>query len=101
MKRRRRLLLDAAYQRTLDLITERKTEVEKVAHLLLETKTITYDDIIDLIGPRPYVSEAYQEYVIKKHLKKKEEESEDLKDEEEVTPVDGLGGLTPGFALKV
>ena len=101
------MLLDAAYQRTLDLITERKTEVEKVAHLLLEKETITHDDIIDLIGPRPYVNEAYQEYVSKKHLKKKEEESEDLKeeeekqDEEEVTPVDGPGGLTPGLAFKV
>ncbi len=103
-------IVDAAYQRTLDLITEKKTEVEKVAHLLLEKETITHDDIIDLIGPRPFVNEAYQEYVSKKHLNKKEDDTEETEEdveqqeeveEEDSSSVNGPGGLTPGLAFKV
>merc|ERR1712038_2125143 len=97
-------IVDAAYDRTLELISEKKTEVEKVAHLLLEKETITHDDIIDLIGPRPYSNEAYQEYVSKKHLKKNEEssdedaaEEEEEAEEEEATPMNGPGGLNPGL----
>ena len=104
-------IVDAAYDRTVELIREKKTEVEKVAHLLLEKETITHDDIIDLIGPRPYVNEAYQEYVSKKHLKKdegdatndedtQEEEPEEEEQEEESTPINGPGGLNPGLAFK-
>jgi AFG3 family protein len=100
-------IVDAAYQRTVDLITERKEEVEKVALLLLDKETITHDDIIDLIGPRPFVNEAYQEYVSKKHLKKDTELSEeDLSSEksedelDEPNEMNGPGGLTPGLAFK-
>jgi len=49
-----RQIVEAAYQRTLDLITEKKDEVEMVANLLLDKETITHDDIIDLIGARPF-----------------------------------------------
>lgn len=100
-------IVDAAYQRTVDLITEKKEEVEKVALLLLDKETITHDDIIDLIGPRPFVNEAYQEYVSKKHLKKDTELSEeDLSSEksedelDEPNEMNGPGGLTPGLAFK-
>jgi AFG3 family protein len=100
-------IVDAAYQRTLDLISEKKSEVEQVAQLLLEKETITHDDIIDLIGPRPYVNEAYQEYVSKKHLKQEEdvdteseENEEKEEDDEEASSADGPGGLTPGLAFK-
>merc|ERR1711935_1277997 len=59
-----RAMVDAAYQRTVELIRERKEEVEKVANLLLEKETITHDDMIELIGERPFDGDAqYQEYV--------------------------------------
>lgn len=99
-------IVDAAYERTLALITEKKAEVEKVAQLLLEKETITHDDIVDLIGPRPYVNEAYQEYVSKKHFKKQKEEKIDVdedveKQEEETNSFNGPGSLNPGLAFKV
>lgn len=57
-------IVDDAYQRTLDLLMERKEEVEKVANLLLEKETITHDDIVELVGERPFAGNpAYDEFV--------------------------------------
>eukprot|EP00980_Cylindrotheca_fusiformis_P004534 scaffold961_cov122-Cylindrotheca_fusiformis.AAC.42 len=57
-------IVDEAYQRTLNLLAERKDEVEKVATMLLEKETITHDDVYDLIGARPYAGNAeYDEFV--------------------------------------
>lgn len=59
-----RYIVDEAYLRTVALIRKHKDETEKVATMLLEKETITHDDILDLVGPRPFVSNsAYQEYV--------------------------------------
>ena len=78
----------------------------KVANLLLEKETITHDDIIDLVGPRPSTDEAYQEYVSKRFVKKeKVEESaaeEEEANEDESNNTDNTpGGFTPGLAFKV
>lgn len=97
-----RIIVDAAYQRTLDLLREKKPELQKVAELLLETETITHDDIYDLIGPRPFEGDAnYDEYVSKRGLKKKEKEQEEpaeelVSDEVKEDEREG-GGLTPGL----
>jgi len=57
-------IVDAAYERTLDLLREKKSEVEKVANMLLEKETINHDDIVDLIGPRPFTGdEVYKDFV--------------------------------------
>ncbi|KAL7570534.1 hypothetical protein ACA910_004307 [Epithemia clementina (nom. ined.)] len=94
-----RAMVDEAYQRTVQLITERKEEVAKVAQLLRERETITHDDIVDLIGPRKYPGDkAYQEYVSRKHLdhKKDEEETNDDDSTEDSQPLPN-DGLTPGL----
>ena len=92
-----RRLVDAAYERTLKLIRKRKTDVEKVANLLLAKETITHDDMIDTIGDRPFPGDtAYQEYVsnrVRKDEKTKDPMEEEK--EEEETPL--VGGLTPGL----
>jgi len=76
-------IVDQAYQRTLNLLMERKDELTKVATMLLEKETITHDDVIDLIGPRPFKSDSqYDEYVSRR---RKEE------------PIDSEP-LTPGLA---
>jgi len=107
-------IVDEAYQRTLDLIKEKKEEVEKVATLLLDKETITHDDIIDLIGPRPFSGhDAYNEYVTQRHGVTKEEDGDtdetvvDGGEEETLTTgtdnggsSGGSGGLTPGLACK-
>jgi AFG3 family protein len=98
-----RRIVDEAYEKTVTLITEKKEEVEKVANLLLDKETITHDDIIDLVGARPFSNEAYQEYVSKRFVKKEEETVEDNKDatkEEESNTENPAGGLTPGLAFK-
>ena len=95
-------IVDEAYQRTLDLITEKKEEVEKVALFLLEKETITHDDIVDCIGPRPFEGDSqYQEYVSKRHMKVDQDVmAEDAAEEEVNDEEGGTGGLTPGLAFK-
>ena len=95
-------IVDEAYQRTLDLITEKKEEVEKVALFLLEKETITHDDIVDCIGPRPFEGDSqYQEYVSKRQMKVDQDVmAEDAAEEEVNDEEGGTGGLIPGLAFK-
>jgi len=100
-----RRIVDEAYEKTLNLITEKKEEVEKIAKFLLEAETITHDDVVDCIGPRPFEGDdAYKEYVSKRSKKNEEEsgtEQEEKKEEEEVEDIGGgTGGLTPGLAFR-
>lgn len=47
-------IIDEAYQRTLDLLTEKKGEVEKLAKELLEKEVLHKSDVETLIGKRPF-----------------------------------------------
>jgi AFG3 family protein len=80
-------IVDAAYLRTLDLLRERKDDVEKLAALLLEKETITHDDMVDLLGERPYHSDpAYNEFIRRKMKtggEKKANEEEAVVDDEQ------------------
>jgi len=96
-------IVDEAYKRTVDLVREKKEEVEKLATLLLEKETITHDDIVDLIGPRPFKGDpAYEEFV----RRRKEFDEEIHKDEDRVEEDDNQtsgnsganGDLSPGMA---
>lgn len=49
-----RKLIDIAYMRTKELLTEKKTEVEKLAKQLLVKEVLFQSDVEDLIGKRPY-----------------------------------------------
>lgn len=99
-----RAIVDAAYQRTVDLIREKKEQVESVAKLLIEKETITHDDMIDLIGHRPFVGDKqYNEYISARHYgnspeEEKETSAETGKKEAEVGENNGENGLTPGLA---
>jgi AFG3 family protein len=101
-----RAIVDAAYQRTIELIRQHKEEVEKVAKLLLEKETITHDDMIDLIGERPFKADAqYQEYVSRRaEIKEKDNKSGGVgetgvvADDDTSNVNDGGNGLTPGLA---
>jgi AFG3 family protein len=88
-------IIDAAYKRTLDLLTEKKEAVEKVANMLLEKETITHDDVVELIGERPFTADpAYAEFIRRKAEKVKVEEDtvveEDEVDEKNDTNDPGL-----------
>ena len=98
-------IVDEAYEATLELMREKKEEVRKVAQLLLDKETITHDDVIDLVGPRPFKgNEDYDQYVSnREHLKRQdaEEKDEEEEQEEEAIPEgNGPNGMTPGLAFR-
>lgn len=47
-------LVDMAYKRTLNLLKDKRDAVDKVATRLLERETIGRDDMIELLGARPF-----------------------------------------------
>jgi AFG3 family protein len=49
-----RQLINVAYERTLQLLTDKKHEVEKLAEALLHREVLFQSDVEDLIGKRPY-----------------------------------------------
>lgn len=49
-----RKLIDKAYARTKNLLTEKKAEVEKLAEALLDKEVLFQSDVEALIGPRPF-----------------------------------------------
>ncbi|KAI0257434.1 peptidase family M41-domain-containing protein [Lactifluus subvellereus] len=50
-----RKMITNAHTRTTQLLTEHRGDVEKVAKLLLEKEVITREDMINLLGKRPFV----------------------------------------------
>jgi AFG3 family protein len=48
-----RKIIDSAYVRVKNLLTEKKTEVELIANELLQKEVLYKDDLVRLIGPRP------------------------------------------------
>lgn len=53
-----RKMINTAYQRTKQLLTEHKADVDKVARRLLEKEILTREDMIDLLGKRPFTNKA-------------------------------------------
>lgn len=49
-----RLLIDECYNKTLELLKEKKAEVEKLAEALLEKEVLFQSDVEVLIGKRPH-----------------------------------------------
>lgn len=86
-------IVDQAYQRTLNLLRDKKDQVAQVAAMLLTKETITHDDILELVGPRPFKGDKQYEQYIKRnqHLKEKE-----MEEPAEVTHENGP--LSPGLA---
>ncbi|XP_034536623.1 AFG3-like protein 1 [Notolabrus celidotus] len=59
-----RLLIDDAFQRTLQLVTDKKDMVEKVAKRLLEKEILDKADMVELLGTRPFHEKSsYEEFV--------------------------------------
>ncbi|KAM3919452.1 mitochondrial inner membrane m-AAA protease component AFG3L1-like [Leptodactylus fuscus] len=59
-----RELINSAYERTVELITQCREQVEKVGKLLLEKEVLEKSDMIDLLGPRPFPEKSsYEEFV--------------------------------------
>lgn len=59
-----RLLIKQAHKRTTDLLVKHKEEVAKVAERLLKNEILSRDDMIELLGPRPFKEKStYEEFV--------------------------------------
>lgn len=57
-------LVSQAMTRTLALLTEHKNDVIKVAERLLEKENLNRDDMIELLGPRPFEEKhTYEQFV--------------------------------------
>lgn len=57
-------LIDRAYARTLKLLEEKREAVEKVAKRLLDRETLNRDDMIELLGERPFKERlTYEEFL--------------------------------------
>jgi AFG3 family protein len=95
-----RTIVDAAYERTLNLLKAKKTELGKVANMLLEKETITHDDVVAMIGDRPFEGDpAYKEFISRRKKDKSEHGEtieEETEDNEDVSAE--AGPLTPGLA---
>lgn len=100
-----RAIVNEAYVRTVNLIKEHREDLEKVAKLLLEKETITHDDMVDLIGQRPFKRDSQYEEYVSSRAQQKIEEMQDAQSDvatdatapEEETDVPP-GGLSPGLA---
>nr|XP_046251229.1 AFG3-like protein 1 isoform X2 [Scatophagus argus] len=59
-----RELVDRAYQRTVQLIEDKKELVEMVGKRLLEREVLDKADMVELLGPRPFEEKStYEEFV--------------------------------------
>jgi len=59
-----RELIEKAHTETCDLLNRHKEDVEKVAERLLEKEVLSRDDMIELLGPRPFPEKStYEEFV--------------------------------------
>lgn len=59
-----RALIDGAHKRTTELLLKHKADVEKVAERLLKNEILSRDDMIELLGKRPFPEKStYEEFV--------------------------------------
>ncbi|XP_059391831.1 AFG3-like protein 1 [Carassius carassius] len=57
-------LVNRAFKRTLELVTEKHEQVEMVGKRLLEKEVLDKADMIELLGPRPFEEKStYEEFV--------------------------------------
>ncbi|XP_075228639.1 AFG3 like matrix AAA peptidase subunit 2 [Lycorma delicatula] len=59
-----RTLIDCAHKHTISLLQQHKEDVIKVAERLLKKEILSRDDMIELLGPRPFPEKStYEEFV--------------------------------------
>ena len=77
-------MIATAYKRTLDLLIGKQDAVEKIALRLLEHEVLKREDMVDILGARPFVEKStYEEFVA--GTGKFEEDNKSLDDFEKET----------------
>ena len=60
-------IVDQAYRRTVGLLKSKKDQLTKLAALLIEKETINHDEIVDVLGARPFLPhKQYAEFISNK-----------------------------------
>ncbi|KAL1410988.1 AAA ATPase afg3 [Vanrija albida] len=97
-------MITQAHQRTTDLLTKHKDDVEKVAQLLLQKEVITREDMRNLLGKRPFEAADEMDVYIEQQLdEKKKITKEEIKEEkfdEKKKGGSGGDGAEPALAMK-
>jgi hypothetical protein len=99
-------IVDEAYQRTLGLLRQHKDGAAKAANVMLSKETITYDDVLELVGPPPLKGDPqYEEFVsggMKHEAKEDDNEDEENYASPSGEPLNPVTGLFPmDFFLSV
>lgn len=70
-------IVTECYDRCKKLLTEKSAEVERVAQFLLKKEVITREDMIDLLGERPFPdqNDAFDKYIKSKKERALEEKN--------------------------
>lgn len=84
-----------AYDRTLQLIEEHKDHVARIAELLIEKEVLHQDDLVRVLGERPFKSSEPSNYDRFKQGFEAEEEKETKNNEEIKDERDGSSPLEP------
>jgi AFG3 family protein len=84
-----REIVRRAYDRTLKLLEEKRALVESLAKLLLKKETLNHEDIVSVLGPRPYGTTAYDEFVRHSKLAKEEQQPTSTAEGKADAPVGG------------
>lgn len=59
-----KILVSKAYDHTMDLVNKHKADIEKVAQRLLKQEVLSREDMIDILGARPFQEKStYEEFV--------------------------------------
>jgi len=69
-----RKLIAVTYERTLELLEKHRAQVAALAGKLLELENVNHDVLLEILGPRPFASDAYTSW--RKQAKEAQEEAE-------------------------
>lgn len=82
-----RKLVDEAYERTKQLLIEHSDDLIGVAEKLLERETINQDDVIAIVGERPFDNADNYQDILKQAWKREDPKDKKVEEEESGTPV--------------
>lgn len=95
-------LVQEAYDRTITMVENYKEQVEALAQKLLKDETVNHDGIVEVLGDRPFTSQAYSQYVANALSQDGVSEKSEKAEEAEPETVDEVTdeGMMPGVACR-
>ncbi|CAL8076120.1 unnamed protein product [Calicophoron daubneyi] len=59
-----RKMVQSAYERTLGIVREKRSLIEKLALRLLDTEQLQKEDLVEILGPRPFAEKSTYEEIV-------------------------------------